>query len=360
VNKRVREWKGGYVAEGKRGRVFIIEKMINGRRFHVSTRCTDEGAANKQLERFEANPGAYRPEGDAVALRITAQLIEEYRAYQRGRGQSDEWTTMVSRLLAQWITDLRGTDLRHLDPVRDLKAAVERHQGQRAHRIKAIKGFCRWLRTEKGLMRHAEDPTLDLKVPQPTPAKYRRRKVVEPERVGAVLKKLPRLTRDMLHLLTATAWHVSELRRFMTAGEVLAHKGGVVLVTRHKGGKETRTPLIHPEHIAVARRLCGMGNPPTRVTTARHMRAACKAADVDSFGLGVMRHSVLTWGVQRGATTAAAADFAGHESERTTKRFYLDQLVPTASIPLVRFLRGGRSDRSEAKAASASSRGRRR
>lgn len=332
-------WPGGYIRTGARGRrVFIIERFVGGRRFHVSTRCSTLTAAMKQLERFETSPDLYHPAGHDSGLRLTAELALEYAKHQVATGCTKEWAKEMGRCLTAWLTVLGTRDLRGLSLHKDIKPALEAWPKRKAQRIKALKGFCRWLRVEKGLLRHSEDPTVDLRVPQPSPERFRRRKVVAPEDVAAVLKVLPQPARDVLHLLTATAWHLSEVRRFVTAGELVERAGGpvlAVLLTRHKSGELTRTPLVFAEHLDTAKRLRAMADLPTRMTFSRQMRAACDEAGVPRFGMGVMRHSVLTWASERGATLGAAAAFAHHHNESTTRRFYVDMAEPVAPIPVL-------------------------
>lgn len=338
-----KKWAGGYVRTTKGGRaVYVIERWHRGARIHVSTGCSTLEGARAELARFEANPLRYVPGGGAGedGLRLTAELVLAYREHQLKKGLTGEWADEVARCLADWEEVLRGLDLRQLQLHKDVKAALERWPTQRAHRIKSLKGFFRWLREEKGLLTRAQDATLDLKVPQSRPEKQRRRKVVPPEDVAAVLKHLPPLSRDVLHLLTATAWHVSEVRRFAEAGEIVVpmKADGVlaVLITRHKSGDLTKTPILYPEHLDAARRLQAAKELPTRMTLARHMKAARQAAGVPYFGMGQMRHTVLTWGVQAGASVRDAKEFAQHRSEQTTRRFYLDLDIPKAAIPVRR------------------------
>lgn len=336
-------WEGGYwrrTKDGKR-RIYVIERWNRGERRHVSTGCSTREGAIKELARFELDPVGYRPGGDDHAVRLSADLVLEYKAHQLREGLTVEWADEVARCLADWEEVLRGRDIRALDLHRDLLAALEKWPTQRPHRMKAIKGFFRWLREKKGLIQDQQDATRGLRVPQSKPEKQRRRKIVAPEDVAAVLPHLPQPTRDILHLLTATAWHVSEVRRFAEGGEIVVPLKGegvlAVLITRHKSGDLTKTPVLYPEHLEAARRLRALESFPKRMTLARHMKKARELAGVPYFGMGQMRHSVLTWGVRDGgASIQAASEFAQHRSTTTTKRFYLDLDVPQAAIPVYR------------------------
>lgn len=348
MTKRIGRWLGGYIRESHDGRrIFVIERWMGGARCHKSTGCSTERAALKELERFELDPIGYRPAGSQVVPRLTPELVTEFRTYQlepppKGRGLSREWVDEVTRCLGDWADALGPKDLRTLTLHEDLRPALDKWPTRRPHRIKALKALTRWLRQEKGLLTHRQDATVDLRVPQARPEKWTRRKVVAPEDVRAVLVALAQPTRDVLHLLTATAWHCSEVRRFAAGGEIVRPAGNdgplAVLVARHKSGELTRTPILYAEHLAAAEQLRARGALPSRVTLERHMRRACDRAGVSRFCLGQMRHSVLTWAVEHGATADQAADFAQHRSKATTTRWYVDVAVPRTAIPILRLL----------------------
>lgn len=333
-----RRWLGGYVHVGADGvPTFIIEKRVSKQRFHVSTRCHTERAALKQLERFEADPFRYQPEGDEsqAPLYMTPELVSEFDDWQRSKN-TRKHAREVANYLGDWMDDLEGRDLRRLSMRDSLRPALDRRQTCRGHRIAAIKVFFSWLRKERGLLTSAQDATLDLSVPQARPENRRRQKALPWEQVEAALSKLDGSTKDCLLLMTATGWHVTELERFCREGEVVMQAGtpGVLasLVVRHKGGELTRTPVSHAEHLEAAQRLLTQRVVPRRLN--QKVKAACRAAGVPEFTLGLMRHSVATWAWQAGAAPEAIAAFLGHKDPRTTKRFYIDLAVPTNVIPL--------------------------
>lgn len=365
--KNRRWWLGGYVRKTKSGRqVYVIERWHRGERVHVSTGCSTKEGALKELARFEEDPVHYQPGGNFEdKLMLTAELVEDYRLHQVEKGLSPEWIDEVGRCLAAWTLALGDADLRKLELLQ-LTGALDAWQkkglGSRAARMKAIKGLFHWMR-EKGRVERGQDPTMDLRVPQAAPEKQKRRKVVAPEAAQVVLEQLAAqllnrlapLTRDMMLFLSATGWHVSELRRFHAEGEIvevapIAAGGPIaVLITRHKSGDLNKTPITYPEHLEVAKRIRAAKHLPTRATTARHVREAItaireqqekdgvpEAKRMGRFILGAMRHNVLTWGVRAGASIQAASEFANHRSTATTKRFYVDLDLPTASIPIQR------------------------
>lgn len=356
MKPRRARWLGGYIRQGKSGPVYVIERWLGGVHLHLSTRRRTERAALKELERFEADPHGYQAiRSEDAPLRITAELVGRYRKYLRTtKKDTPDWVSNVVRLLAHWAEDLGAADLRRMKTVK-LRDVLDERQTSRRHRIEAIKGFCRWLREDRELLAIGQDPTLALKVPQAEPAKQRRRRAVPMDYVDLVLPHLPEETRDVLRLLTGTAWHVSEVRRFAAAGELVRPVSGdplAVLVTPHKSGDLTRTPITTPEHLAAAERIRGRGRIPIRETLVGHMREACErvrqfqadagvpeAKRMPHWRLGVMRHSVLTHAVEQGATPQEAAEFANHRSVQTTKRFYVDVAVPTVRVPVMRLVK---------------------
>lgn len=345
-----RPWAGGYVRAGKRRDVYVIDRWVKGVHFHISTRCSSERAALKQLERFEADPAAYTPAGsEHAAVTFTDQLADEFRAYMRERkGNTPEWTAEVMRHLAAWSDDLAGADLRTLSIPR-LEDILDRRQTSRRHRIEALKAFCTWLRRRKGLLTPANDVTMSLEVPKAAPAQQRKRRAIPEAHVRAVLAKLPEETRDVCIVQSGTAWHISEVRRFAESGQivsVISGKGIAALVTRHKSNDEVTTPLLHQAQLEAAKRIKARGRIPIKETIVNHLRRACEAVREEQrrsqipegelmphFRLGQMRHTVLTWGVEDGATIGEAAGFANHRSERTTRRFYVASNVPSGTIP---------------------------
>lgn len=319
--------------------LFIIERRVNKQRFHISTRCHNLTAAMKQLARFEADPLNYSPAGEVAVepILLTAELQGEWVDWQiEKRGNTKKHAHEMGNLLIDWMDDLDGLDLRTVSLRDHIKPALERRKS-RAHRIIAIKSFYSWLRKERHLLTSAQDPTLDLVVPQGTPEKWRRRKAVPFPVVKKAAEKLPAAYRDALVVMAGTGWHVTELERFIRAPEsevVHAQRKDTlaVLVTRHKGGQQTRTPVRSKEVLAAAVRLRKRGEVPRRMNDT--LRAACRKAKVDPFTFGVMRHSVATWASERGASVEEIAAFLEHKDPRTTARFYRDVAVPTTKVRL--------------------------
>lgn len=326
-----RRWPGGSIHRTKDGRdLYLIERKVAGRRYHVSTRCHSYAAAMKHLERFEADPAGYRPGGDAVMdvpLRLTRELALEFRTWQiEVRGNTTKHANEMSHRLAEWLEDLKGADLRRASLREHIKPALERRTTGRQHRIIALKAFYAWLRKEKHLLTHGQDPTIDLPVPSPRPEKLKRRKVVPKGNVEKVLRQLTGGERDCLLILANTGMHVTELERLVRSreSEVTPRKGRTlaIITFRHKRGDDHSIAITSQEVLDAVRRLREAGEMPRRFSGK--VKAACAAAGVDAFGPGVMRHSYGTWAVEQGVAPADVARVLGHKDQSTTRRFYLD------------------------------------
>lgn len=335
------KWPGGYSYVKLDGqRVFVIEREVRGKRFHVSTHAHNLRAAMAQLERFEADPNGYNPLGDSSEepLLLSTELILKHRNWSvEVKGNTRHHAKEVAARLAEWMVALGPKDLRALTMRDDIKPTLEKWKTSRRHRIIALKAFYAWLRKEEHLLASANDPTLDLPVPQAVPEKTKRRKAVEPARIKAAWRELEGSYRDMLEVLAATGMHVSELERFIRKPDSQLVKGKqpkAVLVTRHKTGILTRIPLNDTSHVAAAERLKERGTVPRWFR--RHLRDACERAGVEPFNPGVLRHSVATYAVQKGATPDAVAQFLHHRDKRTTERFYVDVAAPTNQVPTVK------------------------
>lgn len=337
-------WDGGYIHRQKDGRpLFIIERQVGQHRFHVSTRTHIATAAYEQLKRFEADPFSYSPAGSAGTepLWMTEEIVMRYRDWMLKEKQNTRrHANQMANRLADWMEDLGSLDLRKVTLKDHLGPIVARRKTCRPARIIAIKGFYAWLRKTEHLLTSSVDPTLDLPVPQAQPEKNRRRKVLDRKQVRKAFQKLKGAHRDCLLLLTATGWHVTELERFVRRpdSEIVPQpkrsKTLATLVTLHKGGEKTRTPLQREEHLACAKRLRERGTVPRKLNAV--MKAAAIAANVAPFTLGVMRHSVATWAHEGGASLADIAEFLGHKDARTTRRFYADVAAPTKTVPTIR------------------------
>lgn len=321
------KWPGGYVRNG----VYVIERMIDGQRWHKSTHVTNLRSAMKHLERFESDPSSYTPRGLAAGdpVRLDEKLIDEFFEWHLTTKVSREWALNVRSLLFDWGDHLINRDLRHLSLTADLKPHLK-GLGQRHHRVKAIRLLFGWLREECGKITRAQDVTLDLAIPVIAPRNNSASKAVPFESVQAVLPHLGDEMRDVVHVLSATGWHVNELRRFAEGGSQRDRQPTdpkqvvSVIGTVHKRGRRHFTALLHREHADAAARILERKHIPNPHQTREAMVSACDAAKVPVFQLGQFRSSVTTWLVRAGVPLADVSRYVGHASTATTQRFYID------------------------------------
>lgn len=328
-------WEGGRIWEDRDGRrTYVIRRQVGGKRYEVSTRCTRHQAALVQLARFESAPDEYEAGAPSALepLRMTAELVRGYLAWsgaperEGGKGNSRAWVLQQKAYLAWWVTQIKGRDLRALSLGEHIVPALDGQPG-RKHRVEVLKAFFSWLRRERHAITRAQDPTLDLMVPQRRPEQWKRPKAIPRAHYLRVLAAVPAGShRDALVLLDETGWHVSELVRFVRSGAIEAmppgRKDGVAVIVcpQRKSGELQRT-AIGPESKAAAERLRAGGV----FSVGRFyeaVKAACVTAKVAAFTPGRFRHTLATRAIEAGADPAAVAAYLGHKSAATTKRFY--------------------------------------
>jgi integrase len=336
------QWPGGRVWRSAGGvRTYFIRRKVNGRTYEVSTHCTLERAAIKQLERFEGDPEGYAPSGvrgDAVVL--DAELAKAFLAWSKNtKGNSTDWVNKQKRYLQWWAGKLGRRDLRRVTLRDYIRPALDSAPGSK-QRIEVIKGLYAWLRRERCTIRASEDPTYGtLAVPQGRPEQWRVSKVISREHHDALISALAQPWRDMVTLLAGTGWHVTELARFIRDGVVAelpgaasrAHGAFKVLVCpRRKSGEMMRT-AVTSEVAEASERLRKRGTF-SKIRFYQAVASGCDVAGIPRFPPGRYRHTVATWAIEQGADPAAVAAFLGHKSASTTRRFYAT-LAVTPRVP---------------------------
>lgn len=331
-------WEGGRCwVDRDGGRTYYIRKRVGGRRYEIRTPATIASAAFEHLKRFLADPEGYEPQGEVRAepIYLDEKLAAEFITWCREeKKNSTDWLRHQRDYIAWWADHLRGIDLRraslaeHLLP--PLKGAPAR-----AHKIAVLKSVFSYLRKETHKLTAAQDPTFGtLSVPQAQPEQWRRPKAVPLARFAAVVKHLEKRWRDLLTIQGGTGWHTTEVQRFARGGGVeplpsgAKKRGvaGVLVCPQTKGGEVLRTAVSAPV-LAAAKRSLAAGSFDRR-RYEKAVAGACLAAKVPAFTPAMMRHSVATEAVNRGADPAQVAAFLGHKSPRTTRRFYATLATP--------------------------------
>lgn len=382
------EERGGRIRfDAKRRPVYVIRKQIAGRRYEVSTRRHTLAAALAEWERFEKDPEGYAAGGDAghLPLFLDNDLAQRFLAWSAGeRANSCGWVAKQRDFLADWMERLRGVNLRRLS-LRDRVVPALDGATSRRHRLAVLKALYSWLRKHEHVLTSAEDPTIDMPLPQIEPAQWKRSKIIPRDHIDLVLEYLraqeeerkakraereparrPRAEGKVLQLVPAnepaneardgpwaealtvqagTGWHTTELVRFAATGSIeplpksVLQEGvaGVLVCPQHKSGEPMRT-RVSPAVVEAAKRLLAHGAI-SREWYDRAIRDACASVKrpdgkvgIAVFTPGRLRHSVATWAIEAGADPASVAAFLGHKSPRTTRRFYATHASP-AKVP---------------------------
>jgi integrase len=167
-------------------------------------------------------------------------------------------------------------------------------------------------------------------VPSSRPEQAIRRKDISPRQLERTYAMLPFVWRDPLDVQLGTGWHVRELHRFARLGRLElvddAERPDVAgeLIVLRKSGVEKRTPVSAYVLAAALRLRAREGFSLSRY--ANGIRTAAKAAGVEGWGPGQVRHTVATY-ARRRAGTRATSDFLDH-SETTSKKFYSVYAAP--------------------------------
>lgn len=364
--KKPTPWLGGYIRHGKKGPAYVIERWIDGRRFHVSTKCRTREAALEQLRVFESDPANYRPlrrksvhAAPKSGVFLNSETLDEYLDWMTERPKPATRGHMLQHRgrLMEWMAFYDGRDIREVELSE--VAALLKGKANIYMRVQALKSFCAWLRQVKFTLRRAEDPTLDLKTPAARATKQDRSVIITEEQIAAVFPHLPAVAQDVLILRLGTGWHVEEVRRFAREGIIDKPEGRFVLVPgpdgtekvpllatlrvwQAKAEKRTATPILYPEHLEAAERIRARGYVPHRVTLQRHLVEASRKAGVPTLWQWHIRHSVVSHAIESGVRDEDAGSFVDHTGVGVTRRHYKQIAHPTKAVPVLRILGGGK------------------
>jgi integrase len=356
MGDRAERWAGGFVRRVGAGpterSIFIIRRQVGGRRFEVSTRRGNLTGALLELARFEDSPLTYEatPEPDLLGGEgpqpiFLDSVISGPYLKACAKTDSPKYWKSKKKLIAWWLVQLAGKDLRRLDLSKDVLPHVPHGAPSRSPKIATLKHFFSWMADVEGgnLIDASENATLGLKVPQADPVQRTRPKTFSAKNLRRALARLRKMGKtdhaDAVVVLAETGWHVTELDRLArkvagTGIEALpsgrkAKRGSAVLLTLHKVGAAPHRTEVGPQIVAAAKRLIKRGSVPANLTPV--LVEVNHALDIkaDHWVMpGRARHSVATAAVNRGDSVQSVAEFLGHRSSATTRRFYSATATP--------------------------------
>jgi hypothetical protein len=336
-------WLGGPIRQGKKGPTYVIDRWVNGRHHHISTKCKTERAALKELERFELDPANYRHARTqkTQGLVVTPELIDEYLDWLASRRLTKPYIREHERHLEELMVALEGRDLRRIGypALREIIDGL----GKTAkwNRVKTLKAFASWLRRYKGVLSRQDDPTLDIvNLPQ-TPEKHRRAKAMPLHVVEKAIAALPRPYSDIALVLAGTGLHISELIRFH-AGEGGLYdpadwqkKDGTLknLVVLHKRGSHHAVSITEQQTLDALERLRALKEFPNRSTIGHYDKKASESIGV-KFSMGWLRHSVATWLAMKRTSEQDIANQLGQQTTKMAKSVYIDLGLAAHPVPI--------------------------
>jgi hypothetical protein len=281
--------------------LFIIERQIRGKRYHVSTGAhtitaarEPSSSASRRTPLATTRAGGDRP----PAGHLTDKLVEEWEEFQLAKGNTPVYVRDQGARCCGGCCVLGGADLRKLT-LRQLREGLtgdSRRASTASSRSRASSAGCA---PRRGSCTTAQDATLDLRCRRLAREVDRRarwclaerREAARPPRgrgAADALRERRRTTSSSpapMRAAGATACCCSprragtspSSRRFIRGGELLRQASGdvlAVLVVRHKGGDLARTPIVHREHLEAAERLRASGEVPRNLQKEHVPRVA--------------------------------------------------------------------------------------
>ncbi len=356
-----RAWQGGRVRTKHGKPVWLIERMVNGRRYHIQLDVRSDAAALAELALFERDPVAYQTKADAQVAdtnapepRLTPDTLKAFLKYLKAEGsperrpRTERYRKNVKAYLTWWDTKLKGRDLRTVK-LRDLHAALDTETTARKQRIIVIKSFCTWLR-QRGDIERQHDATLDLPVPKPE--RVKRFKGYPMHQLEALYPFIADTSvRAVIAIRCKTGMHHTEIDRLAHGeGEIIPLSGqgqiaGVLYFDHKKGAPHIVSVDTHL--LGLAQHLRERGACPAeswiykQTDLAAAMATEKTGKPVESIRPGELRHSFAQWAenfgerafpARRGIPLEGVSAAMGHESTSTTHRFYRGLRIPPLTV----------------------------
>jgi integrase len=354
--KWIGTWAGGRIREVDGEPVWVIQRRVGGgKRLVITLDVDNEDDARAELRLFERDPLSYRSQrqviaakaaGDPGAATLDGDTLEAFLKHCERQGLTEDYRNdILGHYLRAWGNALGRRDIRTVQ-LRELRVMLDKWRTARHHRIVALKSFTAWLREEDRLRRN-EDPTLDLKVPQPIAEKSIRVKgyaMPEVERVYAEVAS--QVLRDTLCLRAKTGMHDTEIARVANGQAVLRvinDPSGIfgTITFRHLKAGKVHVVSVDRQTFDAAQRLQTRGSPLSRNAAKVMLDRAAKRLGRQPLKPGELRHSFATWAraqgrivrpTEGGVPLSEVAAVMGHMNHRTTKVFYEGNEVPPMII----------------------------
>jgi integrase len=335
------------------GRVWVLERMVNGQRYSQTLTVSSERDAMAELALFNRDPDAYCADAQRDVVTVDARRVESFLRHLGGRGLAHTYIKDTRNYLSTWQRWLRGRDLRAVT-TRELLRLLADVRNRRGP-IVALKSFSKWLRTERAELEYATDPSLGLRVPKAVPEKSVRPKGYAMETVERIYSNInawtngtrtsdPQPIRDAVCLLAKTGMHLSEVDRLARGqGTIETTPGPIAAIVRvwHKNGR-VHAQSVDAQTLAAALRLRSRGSAPTKSHLGKCLDLAARAIGLTAFNPGELRHSFATWATQTGTevrvtnggvSLATVAAVMGHDV-KTNRDFYNAATPALIQLPL--------------------------
>lgn len=326
--------------------VFVIER----RRRVVTLDVHSERDAMAELALWERDPDGYRKKselGDGRAARLDDASLAAFLAYCVKQDLSKGYRKDLKRYLTEWGERIGGRPFARMK-LADMTAALRTWPTAEKPRIIALKAFTAWLR-ESGDLEPKDDPTTELRVPSPIAEKDIREKGYSIAEVEAVYRATrSQRMRDVVCVRVKTGMHHTELERLGRGDNgarlrLVNDPCGIVgtAVFIHKK-KRKHIVSLDAQAFAAAQRLRRVGVPHSS-SVDHYYRDLAKSLGWKfnpgelrhTFGTIATNHGTLVKPSERGVPLDHVAAVMGHESKKTTKRFYDGtEVPPMIAIPV--------------------------
>ena len=339
------KWDGGRVRTGRNGdSVWVLERMIEGRRYVKALDARSEKEALAELALFNSAPDQYATKveraAQAKAVFINDYLLRRLDARMEKEEQSQGHRKSIDTYLRAWAKVLKPKDFRRIT-LAHLKTALATWDTAERYRVIAIRTFTAFLR-EEGLLTLAQDASQDLPVPPAKPGKPHEARAYTVAHVEKVYRHLStQCVRDFVHIAAKTGLHGTEIARLAAGkGEVKELPGygeiaGTIRLMHKKGTVHVQS--VDRLTLEAAKRLQARKRAPVGGTLHAAIWLAAKGAGVETINPGQLRHSFITWALESGRKVEPkaggvaineVAGIVGHKSSATTKKYYEGVQVP--------------------------------